>query len=75
MTRDQIKEHYADVVKSVFLAESEIKPTLFNRKVALGENPTHEQIEEMWHQYCLDIAEEILSRTPDEELEKLYGKE
>lgn len=72
MTREQIKEHYADVVMSVFLAESVIKPTLQERKDALGENPTHRQIEEMGRQYCLDIAEEILLRTSDEELERLY---
>lgn len=75
MTREQIKEHYADVVMSVFMAEAVIKPTLQERKDALGENPTSEQMEEMGHQYCLDIAEEILSRTPDDELEKLYGEE
>lgn len=72
MTRDQIKEHYADVVKCVFLAESVIKPTLQERKAALGKNPTHEQMEEMGRRYCLDIAEEILSRTSDAEVERLY---
>lgn len=75
MTREQIKEHYADVVKCVFLAEAVIKPTLKERRNALGANPTHEQIEEMGHQYCLDIAEEILSRTPEGTLDKLYKDE
>lgn len=72
MTREQIKEHYADVVMSVFLAESVIKPTLQERMKALGDNPTPEQKDKMGRQYCLDIAEEILSRTSDVELEKLY---
>lgn len=74
MTREQIKEHYADVVMSVFMAESEVKPELQERVKALGDNPTPEQKAEMSHQYCLDVAEEILSRTSDEELEKLYGE-
>lgn len=72
MIREQIKEHYADVVQCAFLAESVIKPTLQERKDALGENPTHEQMERTGRQYCLDIAEEILSRTSDEELKKTY---
>lgn len=72
MNREEIKQHYADVIQCVFLAENVVKPSLFERKVALGERPTHEQIEEMARQYCLDIAEEILSRTSDTELERLY---
>lgn len=74
MTRDQIKEYYADIVMSVFLAESVIKPTLQERMSAIGKDATPEQIEEVGHQYCLDIAEEILLRTSDKELEKLYGE-
>lgn len=74
MTREQIKEHYADVVMSVFVAESKIKPTLQERMSAIGKDATPEQIEEVGHQYCLDIAEEILSGTSDEELEKIYGE-
>lgn len=74
MTREQIKEHYADVVMSVLLAESYIKPTLQERKMALGDNPTSDQVVEMGKRYCLDVAEEILSRTSDEELERLYGE-
>jgi len=72
MTREQIKEHYADVVMSVFMAESEVKPDLQERVKALGDNPTPEQKAEMSHQYSLDVAEEILYRTTDEELNKLY---
>lgn len=72
MTREQIKEHYADVVMSVFMAESEVKPDLQERVKVLGGNPTPEQKAEMSHQYCLDIAEEILLRTSDEELKRLY---
>ena len=73
MTREQIKEHYADVVECVFMAESVIKPTLQERRKALGKFPTGKQMEEMGRQYCLDIAEEILLRASDEELERLYG--
>ena len=72
MTREEIKEHYADIVKSVFMAESVIKPTLRERMAALGKHSTPLQIREMGHQYCLDIAEELLSQTSDEELERLY---
>ena len=75
MTREQIKEHYADVVQCVFLAESVINPTLQERVKALGDNPTPLQKEEMSHQYCLDIAEEILLRTSDEELATWYKEE
>lgn len=65
MTREQIKEHYADVVMSVFMAESVIKPTLRERISAIGKGAIPEQIKEVGHQYCLDVAEEILSRTSD----------
>lgn len=72
MKREEIKEHYALVVQCVFMAESVIKPTLQERMSAIGKDATPEQIEEVGHQYCLDIAEEILLRTPDAELERLY---
>lgn len=72
MTREEIKKHYADVVRAVFVAESNVKPTISERKAALGEYPTPEQIEQMGEQYCLDIAEVILSRTSEEELKELY---
>lgn len=73
MTREQIKEHYADVVQCVFMAESVVKPTLQERMSAIGKDAIPAQIEEVGHQYCLDIAEEILMRTSDEELKRLYG--
>ena len=72
MTREQIKGYYAAVAQCVFIAESEIKPTLQERMSAIGKDATPEQIEEVGHQYCLDIAEEILLQTSDEELERLY---
>lgn len=68
MTREQIKEHWTDVVNAVFRAEDAVKPTLKERLAALGENPTQEQKETLARQYCLDIAEELLKGWSDEEL-------
>lgn len=74
MNREQIKQHWADVVNAVFRAEDAVKPTLKERAKALGENPTQEQKDALARQYCLDIAEEMLTHYSDAELKAQYGE-
>ena len=74
MNREQIRQHWADVVMAVFKAESEVEPDLQERRSALGENPTHEQAEQMGRLYCLDVADELLKGWTDEELRNEYGE-
>lgn len=74
MNIEQIKNHWADVVNAVFRAEDAVKPALKERLAALGNNPTKEQKETLARQYCLDIAEEMLTQWSDEELKVEYGE-
>ena len=74
MNREQIKQHWADIVNAVFKAEDAVKPTLKERLAALGNNPTNEQKDALARQYCLDIAEELLKGWSDEELKAEYGE-
>lgn len=74
MTREEKKEHWADFINVVFWAEEAVRPTLKERVKALGKNPTKEQRRQMGWQYCLDIAEEILSHYSDAELKAEYGE-
>lgn len=74
MNREQIRQHWADIVMAVFKAESEVEPDWLKRRSALGENPTHEQMAQMGRQYCLDIADELLKGCTDEELRNEYGE-
>ena len=61
MTREEIREHWADIVAAVFDAEGKVTPTLKERKSALGNNPTQEQIDVLAREWCLAVADEILS--------------
>lgn len=72
MTREQIREHYADVVRAVYRAEDNVKPTLMERWCALGKKPTQEQKIRFTRDWCLAVADELLSATSDEELKELY---
>ena len=62
MTRKEYTEHYADIVHTVFAAEEKLQPQLADELKAGKISP---------RKYCLRIAEEILSKTSDEELERL----
>lgn len=72
MTREEIRENWADIVAAVFGAEVRVTPTLKERKNALGNNPTGEQIDNLVREWCLAVADEILSSTSDKELKELY---
>ena len=72
MTKEEIREHWANIVAAIFDAESKVRPTLKERKNALGNNPTGEQIDNLAREWCLAVADEILSSTSDKELKELY---
>lgn len=72
MTKEEIRQHWSEVVRAVFAAEDAVRPTLNERRSALGENPTKEQRDALADEWCLAVADEILSKTSEEELKKAY---
>ena len=66
MKKNEIIEHWAGVVMTVLTAEVDLQP-------ALKEELKGGKITPL--EYCRRIAEEILSKTPREELERLYDYE
>ena len=64
MTHQEILQHYANIVTVVFTAEHNLNPALIDDFKAGKITP---------RQYCLRIAEEIISKTPKEQLDKLYA--
>lgn len=66
MTREEMVEEYRFVVISVFKAEDKLRPQL--KEVLEKYKDNKEKAAEI---YSRMIAEEIVSHTPDEELEQL----
>ena len=73
MTREEIREHWANIVAAVFDAESKVTPTLDERMEALGFNLTQKQTDALAREWCLAVADEILSRTSEDELKETYS--
>lgn len=72
MTKEEIINHVVDVVMAVFQAENVLRETWLPRlKAAHGKS--EEEREAIADSYVRAIAEEILSATPDEELQRLYA--
>ena len=72
MTKKEIRQHWAEVVRAVFAAEDAVRPTLDERRNALGGNPTKKQRDALADEWYLAVADEILSKTSEEELKELY---
>lgn len=67
MTREETIKHWAeDIIPAVFKAEKKLRPQLLKVLDEYKDDPT--TAAEM---YFRTIAEEIVSRTTDEELERL----
>lgn len=73
MIRGEIREHWAEIVRAVFVAEDNVRPTLSERKNTLGDNPTKEQKDVLADEWCLAVADEMLNKMSDKELKELYG--
>lgn len=72
MTKEEIINHVASVVFAVFQAEDVLRETWLPRlKAARGKS--EEEREAIADSYVRAIAEELLSATPDEELQRLYA--
>lgn len=67
MTREETIKHWAeDIIPVVFKAEDKLRPQLLKVLDEYKDDPTTAA-----EIYCNTIAEEIVSRTTDEELERL----
>lgn len=67
MTREEAIKHWSeDIIPAVFKAEDKLRPQLLNVLDVFKDAPTTAA-----EIYCYTIAEEIVSNTTDEELEKL----
>lgn len=67
MTREETIKHWAeDIIPAVFKAEDKLRPQLQKVLDEYKDDPTTAA-----EIYCHTIAEEIVSRTTDEELERL----
>lgn len=74
MTKEEIINHVASVVLTVFRAEDALRETWLPRlKATRGKS--EEETEAVAMSYVRAIAEEVLSATPDEELYRLYPDE
>lgn len=72
MTKEEIINHVASVVLAVFRAEDALRETWRPRlKAARGKS--EEEREAIADSYVRAIAEELISATPDEELQRLYA--
>jgi len=66
MTREEAIQHWAeDIIPAVFKAEDKLRPQL--KKIIADNKDDHEKAAQL---YCRRIAEEIVSRTTDEQLEQ-----
>lgn len=67
MTREETIKHWAeDIIPAVFKAEDKLRPQLLKVLDEYKDDPTTAA-----EIYCHKIAEEIVSSTTDEELERL----
>lgn len=70
MTREQAINRWKEIVSVVFWAEEAIAQEWDEKlRAAPGMTPTEQQI--FADSYCEAIAKEIISRTPDEELQNM----
>ena len=70
MTREEAINRWKDIVETVFWAEEAIAKE-WDAKLKAAPNMNKEERRQFVDEYCEAIAVEILSRTTDEELEKL----
>ena len=69
MTREQAISHWKDVVRVVFVADGNLIDQWRERLAEAAKMPSDER-EQVCDEYVTAVAEEILSKTTDEELEK-----
>lgn len=74
MDRQQLIEHWMTLAETVFWAEEQVSPEWTERLRAAKEQ-TSEDRRKLSREYLEAIATEIVSRTTDEEIQKLYGDE
>ncbi len=72
MTRQQAIEHWKPIIKTVFAAEDSIIDVWYTKLKEAASLPPDEQIRFL-DIYLTAVAEEILSKTTDEEI-NLYQK-
>jgi len=70
MTRQQAIDRWKDVIRSVFAAEDKLSAQWHERLSATKEMPPEER-RKLADEYLTAIANEILSKTSDEELENM----
>ena len=67
MTRQQASEHWKPIIKAVFVAEESISDAWQQKLKEAANLPPDEQIRFL-DEYLAAVAEEILSKTTDEEI-------
>lgn len=72
MTKEEIINHVADVVLAVFQAEDAVRP-MWSQRMKAARGKSEEEREAIADSYVRAIAEELISATPDEELQRLYA--
>lgn len=72
MTKEEIINHVACFALAVFHAEDALFPT-WHPLLDAARGKNQEERTEIANSYLRAIAEEVLSATPDEELQRLYA--
>lgn len=72
MIRNEYIEHWADIIRTVFTAESNIKNRdAWVQRLREARNLPEDQRMKVCNEYVRALATEIVSKTSDEELEEL----
>ena len=70
MTRQEVINRWKDIVSTVFWAENEIAKE-WDAMLKAAHNMSKEEQQKFTDGYCEAIAKEIVSRTTDEELDRM----
>jgi hypothetical protein len=70
MTRQEAIDHWKDIASTVFWAEQSISKE-WDERLHAAPSMTREEQQQFADEYMTAIATEIVSRTSDEELEKI----
>lgn len=74
MTRAQVIDRWAGIVKCVFAAELRLKPQ-WKESLERAKGMSAEDKEKIANAYCEAVAAEIVSKTSDEQLAEMYKDE